>query len=82
MGSPELKTEYEFYKAIKPKLLEEGREGKFVLIKEKSVIDFFNTEKDAYEGGVKKFGTLPFLIQKVSKEEPVESIQHFHVALH
>ena len=78
----QLKAEYEFYKATKKQLLEEGREGKFVLIREKAIIDFFNTEKEAYEEGVKKFGTTPFLIQKVSQDEPIESIQHFYVSLH
>lgn len=78
----ELNTEYELYKVVKEKLLKEGREGKFVLIKGKTVVSFFDTEEGAYKEGVRRFGTAPFLIHKVSKEEPVESIQHLHVLLH
>ncbi len=77
-----LKTEYEFYQKIKAQLLAEGREGKFVLIKDNSIIGFFEDAKEAYEAGVKKFGTGLFLVQKVLKEEPVETIQQFHVPLH
>lgn len=76
-----LGSEYEFYKESKKKLLTEGREGKFVLIKDKSLVDFFDTEKEAYEEGVKRFGTDLFLIKQVLKEEPIERIQHFYVPL-
>ena len=51
-----LKTEYEFYQKIKAQLLAEGREGKFVLIKDNSIIGFFEDAKEAYEAGVRSSG--------------------------
>ena len=65
-----LEREVKYYEANKKGLLEKY-EGKFVLIKEDKLVGSFNSEKSAYEAGLKKFGNQAFLIQRVSKEEDV-----------
>ena len=74
-SNKDLNREYQHFKQIKNDLLQQGNEGKFALIKGESLIDIFHSEKDAYEAGVKRFGTDIFLVQKISKEEAVESVQ-------
>jgi len=67
----ELEQELEFFESKRSEWVR-NYEGKFVLIKEKELIDVFNAFDDAYKAGVRKFGNQPFLIKRVSKEEPVE----------
>lgn len=69
----ELEKELKHFKSIKDELLKH-HEGKFALIKGDTLIDTFTKMEEAYETGVKKFGTEPFLIKRITKEEPPESI--------
>ncbi len=60
--------EYKYYQNVKSKLLEES-EGKFALIKGNELLGLFDTDMDAYQVGISKFGNVPFLIIRISKEE-------------
>ncbi|MFB6290296.1 MAG: hypothetical protein ABEJ25_01015 [Candidatus Bipolaricaulia bacterium] len=67
----ELKEEIELYEANKVEWANKYGEGKFVAIKGEQVLGPFDSQKNAYEKGLDKFGLEPFLVQKVSEEEEV-----------
>ena len=58
----ELKTYYE----NKERLIKESN-GKFVLIKNKEIINVFDTQNDAIKVGIDKFGNTPFLVKKIQE---------------
>lgn len=68
MNMDVLINEYKYYQSIKSRLLKES-EGKYALIKGNELLGLFDTDIDAYQVGVSKFGNDPFLIIKVSSEE-------------
>ena len=68
-----LSEELETYEKNKIRLLKESF-GKFVLIKDKEIIDVFDTQADAIKFGIEKFGNVPFFVRKI---EEVESRQNF-----
>lgn len=68
MISDLLEKENKYYQSIKQKLLEES-EGKFALIKGDKLIGLFDTDMDAYQVGIDRFGNVPFLIIRVEKDE-------------
>jgi hypothetical protein len=74
MKNKDLEREYKYFESIKDTLLKE-KAGQFALVKDEKLVDTFHNEKDAYDEGVKKFGTSLFLIQKIEKDEQPESIQ-------
>jgi len=47
------------------------KQGKFVLIKGKDVIDTFDSYEDALKAGYAKFQLEPFLVKKISPAEQV-----------
>jgi hypothetical protein len=59
-----LKKELETFEENKEKLLKESY-GKFVLIKDKVIIEIFDTQADAIKVGIDKFGNDPFLVKKI-----------------
>ncbi|MBI2918575.1 MAG: hypothetical protein HYY01_11370 [Chloroflexi bacterium] len=65
-----LEKELRYYEVHREELLRE-HEGKFVLIKEESLVGVFTTEKEAYADGIRHFGDQPFLIKRVTKQEEV-----------
>ena len=65
-----LEKELQYYDAHREELLKE-HEGKFVLIKEGSLVGVFASEEEAYEDGLRHFGNQPFLIRRVAAEEEV-----------
>jgi hypothetical protein len=67
----ELDREMETYQRELPRLLEEGREGQFVLIHGDQVDSCWETDEQAYEAGCQRFGLAPFLVQRVQRTEPV-----------
>ena len=64
-----LEKELETYRAKLPEW--KDREGKFVLIHEEEVIDFFSTYEDAIKSGYQQFQLRPFLVKRVHATEPV-----------
>lgn len=68
-----LEKELAFYESKRNELLAHY-ENKFVLIKGNELIDFFTSMQEAYNEGVKRFGTEPFLVKRVSREEPIEKL--------
>lgn len=73
-GSMPLEKELAYFAQHKDKLLQQYK-GKFVLIKDKTLVGVYDTDAEAYRVGVEKFGNQPFLVKQVldDKEEQVFS---------
>lgn len=76
----DLEKELQFFNAQKEEFLKH-HEGKFVLIKEAQLVAAFDSSQDAYEEGVRRFGNTPFLIKRVLKEEPTDSIPALNLGI-
>lgn len=75
-----LERELRYYESIRNELLR-NHEWKFALIMGESLVGTFDGAENAYAEGVKRFGTEPFLVKQILKEEPVESIPALTVGL-
>lgn len=68
MEKDTLIEEYKFYSTIKSSLLKDS-EGKYALIKGHELLGLFDTDMDAYQIGISKFGNVPFLIIRLTSED-------------
>jgi hypothetical protein len=68
MAATALDTELAYFRKHKSDLVKKY-EGQFVVIKGSEVLGAFTTDVQAYEAGVTRFGNVPFLIQRICKEE-------------
>jgi hypothetical protein len=66
-----LATESNFYRQEVGRLLAEGHEGKFVLIKSAAIIGMWDTQEEAYAVAVRKFLGQDVLIQQIRTWEPL-----------
>ncbi len=66
--TPALQTEYQYYLRIKADLLKQYK-GKFALIKKQELVGTFDTDQDAYNSGLDKFGNVPFLIIRIQETD-------------
>jgi hypothetical protein len=69
-GSP-LAAEWETYRREIGRLLGEGREGQFVLIKGEEIIGVFDTWDEARRIGLEKYLMQPHMVHPVLAQEPV-----------
>jgi hypothetical protein len=60
-----LRTELETYYRELPRLLEDGEEGRYALVKGGAVHSVWDTFRDARQRGVEQFGMEPFMVQEV-----------------
>jgi hypothetical protein len=65
-----LYLEWNTYRRIVGRLLAEGNEGRFVLIKGEEVLGLYDTWKAARTAGLERFLLEPFLVKPVLVEEP------------
>jgi hypothetical protein len=66
-----LEAELETYLANKDALLEEA-EGKWVLIHGSEIAGIRDSEREALKLGYSRFGPVPFLVEQISRTEPVQ----------
>jgi hypothetical protein len=66
-----LYREWNYYRREVGRLLAEGQEGRFVLIKGEEVIGIWNTEEEARAVALQKYLMQPCLIHQVRSREPV-----------
>lgn len=66
-----LAAEWETYRREVGRLLAEGQEGKFALIKGDEVIGIYDTWDDARQVGLEKYLFEPHMIHPVLSREPV-----------
>lgn len=72
-GKPDspIDVEWDFYRANVEKLLAEGNEGRFILIKGDQVIGIWDTLKEAEDMANEKFLMQPCLIHQIRRREPI-----------
>jgi hypothetical protein len=76
-----LARELETYRAHKPELLTKSL-GKYVLIKDKRVVDVFVSMEDAFKRGYDEFGNEPFLVKRVEELETPMNFTSFQIMVH
>jgi hypothetical protein len=59
-----------------PRLVAEGEENRFALVREGRVVSVWDTYGDAIQAGYDKFGDRPFLTPKITRQE-LERLQVF-----
>jgi|SRR6516225_8389593 hypothetical protein len=72
-GSPDSPTanEWNLYRREVGRLLAEGHENRWVLIKGQEIIGIWDTEADARAVALQKYLMQPCLIQQVRRREPI-----------
>ncbi len=68
------RTEWELYRREVGRLIAEGHEGKWLLIKGETVIGLFDTEDQALEVRAQRFFRQPVMVQRIRVREPVLQI--------
>lgn len=69
-GSP-ITHEWDVYRREVARLLEQGLEGKFILIKGDAIVGIWNTQDEAEEVARQRYLLQPVLIHQVRRREPV-----------
>jgi hypothetical protein len=75
----EVRRNYEAFKRQLPELLKDRR-GKFALMHNEQIVEFYDTAADAYKVGIKSFGEGAFSIQEVT-DSPLD-LGFFSYAVH
>jgi hypothetical protein len=65
-----LAVEWNTYRQEIERLLRQGQEGRYVLIKDNAVIGIYDTWEAAREAGLSRFLLEPFLVHPIRSEEP------------
>jgi hypothetical protein len=66
-----LEREWNFIRRELPRLLAEGHEGKFALVKHEEIIGLYVTNRDALDAGRARFLLEPFLVHQIRTWEPL-----------
>jgi hypothetical protein len=66
-----LAREWQTYKREMPRLLAEGQEGRFVLIKGDEVIGIWDTWQEAARTGRARFGMVPIMVHEIQAHERI-----------
>jgi hypothetical protein len=60
-----LNTEWGLFRRERPRLLAEGHEGRWALIKGEELVGLFDTRDEARNAGLARFGVVSMLVQQV-----------------
>jgi hypothetical protein len=71
--------EWSVYRREIGRLLAEGHEGKWVLIKGEQIIDIYETFHRAYEVALERFLMQSVLIQQVRSREPILRVRGYNL---
>jgi hypothetical protein len=74
-----LAEEWNTYRREVGRLLEQGHEGKFVLIKGQQIIDLHDSWESAREAGLERYLLEPFFVHVVRAEEPALRIRGYNL---
>lgn len=66
MSTSPIQKEVDFFERHRAELLAQA-EGKFVLIKDETVIGIYPSRREALDVGYDQFGPEPFLVHEISK---------------
>lgn len=72
-----LYREWKTFRRELPRLLAEGHEGKFVLLKGDAIIGLFATQNEALNTGRQLYLLQPFMVQQALTEEPLLRISPY-----
>jgi len=72
----ELAEEWETYRREVGRLLAEGNEGRYVVIKGREIVGIGDTQKEALAAADQRSPLQPFLIQQIREREPLLSKIH------
>jgi hypothetical protein len=72
-------TEWNLYRREVGRLLAEGLEGKWVLIKGEQIIGIYESFQDAYQVALEKYLMQPVLIQQVRNREPILRVRGYNL---
>lgn len=75
-------TEWNFYRKQVGRLLAEGHEGRWVLIKGEEIIGIWDTEKEADQVRVQRFLMQDVLLMQVLEREPILRGGRYHRLWH
>jgi len=67
----QLSEEWNFYRRIIGRLLAEGHEGKWLLIKKEEIVGIWDTEADANTVRLERFLMQPVLMKQILAQEPL-----------
>ncbi len=79
VGKDEVKRNYDAFVQRLPELLAKHR-GKFALMHDASIVEFYDTAADAYKVGIKEYGEGGFSIQEVT--DTAVDLGFFSYAMH
>ena len=79
-GIDALRKELEVYEKMREKLLEKYR-GKVVAIKDGKLVGVYDSEEEAFQDVVEKYGLVPVLIKRVTEKEKPEEIPSYTYGL-
>jgi hypothetical protein len=71
--------EWNSYRHEVQRLLAEGHEGKFVLIKGDAIIGFYETWDAARAAGLNRYLLKPFLVHQIQSREPVLRLRGYNL---
>jgi hypothetical protein len=63
-------TEWDTYRREAGRLLKEGHEGKWVLVKGTQIVGMWDSEKEAYQESLKRYLLQPALVHQILEWEP------------
>jgi len=66
-----IREEWKTYRRELPRLLKEGLEGKFALVKGGAIVGIFATLDEGIQAGRQKYLMQPFLLQPIREREPL-----------
>jgi hypothetical protein len=66
-------VEIDRYDELLPELLQSSH-GKFVVIKDRELLGIFDSNDDAYEAGLNRYGLTGFLLRPVREKQQVVSL--------
>jgi hypothetical protein len=61
----QIEAEWNCFRRERPRLLAEGHEGRWVLIKGEEIVGVFDTWREARRAGLQQFGLVPMLVQQL-----------------
>jgi hypothetical protein len=75
----ECAEEWNTYRGEVGRLLADGLEGKFALIRGRAIVGIYDTGEAAWEEGLRTYFPQPLLVQQVRSAEPILRIRGYNV---
>lgn len=70
-----LETETKFFDVNRAQWVADGHEGKWAVVRDSKLLDFYDSLETGYEAGMAAFKPGTFLLKQVTLKDDVETIQ-------